>query len=48
MNRFVSIMHTALTKDKEKACVNNLKMVEKIYVWAMYWSICSSLPKRNI
>jgi hypothetical protein len=48
MRRFVKIVDSALAKDSEKCCLKKIKMLEKLYFWAIYWAISSGVPKPNI
>lgn len=48
MTRFVTILSSVLVKDKDKSCVQNTKMMERLYIWSIFWAIGSSIPKRNI
>ena len=48
MSRFITILNSALAFDKDRACIVNAKMMEKLYIWALYWSIGSCLPKNNL
>jgi len=46
MYRFKAILNAAFSTDCDKICVENPKMMDKLYLWALFWSIYSSLPKR--
>ena len=48
MERFLKIVTGVLSCDEEKICVNNQKMLEKVFYWSLYWAISSSLPISNL
>lgn len=46
MDRFKTILNATLSADSDKICIENPKMMDKLYLWVLFWSIYSSLPKR--
>lgn len=48
MERFVKIVSCIMARDQEKYCLKNIKMLEKVYFWSMYWSISPGIPSTNI
>jgi hypothetical protein len=48
MMRFIIVINSVLTKDTDRICCGNQKMMDRLFLWSLFWSIGSSLPERCI
>lgn len=48
MERFVKIITAALQHDVDRVCIENGKMLEKLFFWCFFWAAGSFLPAANM